>query len=153
MAVTALAGTTLGISASAPTTFDAAGYAALTFVNIGEVTDPGEHGKVSALITHMPVATRTVQKYKGSVNQGTKNVQLALDREDAGQILAKAAVDSDATYYFEQAYPNGDIDYFPAKVMSFTTAGGNTDTLRAGSITLEVTANAAGVGIIEVTAP
>ena len=153
MAVESIAGTTIGISVGPPATFTAAGYLALTYSTIGEITDPGEHGRQYALITHMPIAARNTQKFKGSFNEGQKTLALAFDKADAGQVLLQTASQSDATYYFKVTYQGGDIDYFPAKVMSFVKNGGNVDTLRAGTVQLELTSNAAGVGIIFVPAP
>ena len=150
MAVETVAGTTIAISAGAPATFTQAGYAALTFTNIGEVTDGGEHGREYALVTHQPIASRGTQKFKGSFNEGSKTLQLGLDKADAGQVLAKAAVVSDASYSFKVTYQGGDIDYFQAKVMSFKKSATGVDTIRSASITLELTTSAGGVGIIEV---
>ena len=150
MAVETVAGTTIAISAAAPATFTQAGYAALTFTNIGEVTDGGEHGREYALVTHQPIASRGTQKFKGSFNEGSKTLQLGLDKADAGQVLAKAAVVSDASYSFKVTYQGGDIDYFQAKVMSFKKSATGVDTIRSASITLELTTSAGGVGIIEV---
>lgn len=152
MAVETIAGSTLGISAGPPLTFDAAGYAALTFALIGEITDMGSHGGTNSLVTHSPIGTRLVQKLKGVRNEGAKTVQLAIERTNPGQILLNTASKSDATYYFKQLYQGGDIDYFPAKVMSFVKATGGPDSIRAGTVTLELTSSQSGVGIIEVAA-
>ena len=62
------AGATIGISATLPATNDAAGYAALTFSLIGEVTDLGEFGREYATVTHNPIASRRTIKRKGSFN-------------------------------------------------------------------------------------
>jgi hypothetical protein len=152
MTVETVAGTTIGISAAAPATFTASGYAALTFTTIGEITDGGQHGKTSALVTHSPIGTRVVQKFKGSVNQGQKTLQLAIDKDDAGQILLDEAVDSDEDYFFKVEYQGGDVDYFPAKVMSFVKNAAGVDTIRSGTVSLELTSSKTGVGIIEVPA-
>src|SRR5690349_17674210 len=96
--VQTVAGTSLGISAQTPATFDAAGYAALTFAEIGEVTDGGSHGRTYAEVTHQPIRTRGTQKFKGSFNEGTKTLQLAIDDDDPGQIIAREAVLSDNDY-------------------------------------------------------
>jgi len=152
MTVETVAGTTIGISVAAPATYTASGYAALTFTNIGEITDGGQHGQTAALVTHSPIGTRVVQKFKGSINQGTKTLQLAIDKDDAGQIILDAAVLSDADYFFKVEYQGGDIDYFPAKVMSFVKNAAGVDTMRSGTVNLEITASKTGVGIIEVPA-
>src|SRR5690349_14090990 len=101
MSVDSSAGTTLKISASTPATFDAAGYGALTYTNIGEITNLGEFGREYSLITHNPIANRGTVKRKGSFNEGTMALQLGLDKNDAGQILAKSASVSDDDYSFE----------------------------------------------------
>lgn len=153
--VETVAGTRIYISATTPETFDQAGYEStdIVFAEIGEITDGGEHGREYALVTHQPIATRGVQKYKGSFNEGTKTLQLALDRDDAGQVIVKAALASDNDYSFKVAYQGGDIDYFQAKVMSFKKATSGVDSIRSATITLEITSSSAGVGVVEVTAP
>jgi hypothetical protein len=40
------AGTTFKVSASTPATWDAVGYAALTYTTVGEITNFGEFGRV-----------------------------------------------------------------------------------------------------------
>jgi hypothetical protein len=101
------AGTTIAISAVLPATDDAAGYNALTWAAIGEVTDLGEFGREYATVTHNPVASRRTIKRKGSYNDGTMALQLALDRDDAGQILVKTALASDANKAFRITYQDG----------------------------------------------
>ena len=153
MSVFTSAGTTIGIVAGAPTTYDATGYTALTFVPIGEVTDLGEFGREYALVTHNPVANRGTVKKKGSFNEGSITLQLGLDTDDAGQILAKTASSSDADYSFAVTTQNGDKYFFRAQVMSFKVSVGGVDTITNATIMLEITTNSAGVGIVEKLAP
>jgi hypothetical protein len=86
MTVKTSAGTTLKVHATAPATFDASGYNALTMTTVGEVTDLGEFGREYALVTHNPVGSRGTVKKKGSFNEGTMSMSLGLDTDDAGQI-------------------------------------------------------------------
>ena len=154
MAVQTVAGTKISISASIPATFDAAGYAAVTgWAQIGEITDGGSHGKTYAEVTHNPIDTRMTQKFKGSINIGTKTLNLAIDDDDAGQILVKTALDSDSDYSFKVAYQDGAIDYFQAKVMSFEKATASVDSICTATVNLALTGTKTGVGIIEVAAP
>lgn len=146
------AGSTIKISAATPASFDATGYAALTMSALGEVTDLGEFGREYNLITHSPIGSRGVQKLKGSFNQGSISVQMALDTKDAGQILAKTASTSDSDYSFLVTTQNGDKYYFQAKVMSFKTNIGGVDSITSATMMLELTVNAAGVGVVEVLA-
>lgn len=151
MTVRSSAGSTIAITAAAPATFNAAGYTALTFTEIGEVTDLGEFGREYNLITHNPLKTRSTVKLKGSYNEGSITLGLALDTKDAGQVLAKAASQSDANYYFKLTTQNGDVYYFPAQVMSFKVNVSGVDAISSASITLEITSvGAAGVGVVEV---
>lgn len=149
MAVRTSAGTTIKLSAGTPATFNAAGYAALTWTTIGEVTDLGEFGREFNLVTHNPLGSRGTVKKKGSFNEGSITLQLGLDTDDAGQILAKTAHLSDNDYSFEIATQNGDKYYFQAQVMSFKVGVGGVDQITAATIMLEITTNSAGVGIVE----
>jgi hypothetical protein len=152
MAVQTAAGTTIGISAATPATFNATGYNALNFTTIGEVTDGGTHGRVYAEVTHNPIGSRGTQKFKGSFNEGNKTLQLALDVDDAGQVLAKTALNDDDDYSFGVTYPDGSMDCFQAKVMSFTKTVSTVDSIVTATIELSITTNSAGVGIVEVSA-
>jgi hypothetical protein len=141
------AGTVISIG-PAPATFDAAGYGAVTIAPIGEVTDAGEYGKVYTLVTHNPLADRKTIKKKGSYNNGSITLQLAIDEADAGQIAAIAAQDSDDSYTIKVTKQNGSADFFTAQVMSFTTSIGGVDSIEGGSITLEIDND-----IVKVAAP
>lgn len=152
MAVSTAAGTTIGIVAGQPATFDVEGYAALTFKAIGEVTDGGAHGRTYAEVTHNPIATRGTQKFKGSFNEGNKTLQLAIDPDDEGQIVAREALDSDDDYSFKVSYPDGSKDYFQAKVMSFEKSVSGVDSMLSASIQVSITTTKEGVGIIEAPA-
>ena len=154
MTVRTSAGTTLRISASAPATFDESGYNTLFTASpapalIGEITDLGEFGREFALVTHNPVGSRGTQKFKGSFNEGTMTMSLGLDTDDAGQILAKAASLSDNDYSFMVTTQNSDRYFFQAKVMSWKVGVGGVDQITTATVTLELTTNSAGVGIVE----
>jgi hypothetical protein len=144
-----VAGTTIGISSGVPATFDIAGYEALTFTNIGNIEDGGEHGRVYAPVTFQAIDNRATQKFKGSFDDGNKTLTIGYNSDDAGMVLLKTALASDADFSFEVAYPGGDIDYFQAKVMSLSKATGGVDSIRMATVELAITATSAGVGIVE----
>lgn len=136
------AGTTLGISASHPATFNEAGFEALSYTTIGEITSmDGDIGRVYNLVTHNPLATRATVKKKGSYNSGSMTIPLAIDRDDAGQILAKTALNSDANYSFVIEEQDGSFLYFQGIVMAFPVNYGGVDAITAGTITIEITAD------------
>lgn len=154
MTVRTSAGTTLKVTSSAPATFDSSGYNALFTASpvpatVGEITDLGEFGREFALVTHNPVGTRGTQKFKGSFNEGTISLSLGLDTDDAGQIIMKAASLSDNNFSFMVTTQSGDRYFFAAKVMSFKVGVGSVDSITTATSTLELTTNAAGVGIVE----
>jgi hypothetical protein len=92
-------------------------------------------------------------KRKGSYNEGTMDLKLALDPDDAGQIIAKAASISDDDHSFELTLQDGTIYYFQAQVMSFKVGVGSVDQITGASIKLELTSAPDGTGIVEVPAP
>ncbi len=136
------AGVTIGISLTAPATHDTTGFDALTFKNIGEVTNPGEFGKEWALVTHNPLATRGTKKGKGSYNNGTLNPAMALDPNDAGQIDMKTALESDNPAYFAITLQDGTIFYLVGLVMKFKTIIGGVDEVVNANSTIELTPDA-----------
>lgn len=115
---------------------------------IGEVTNSSGHGDTFAEVTHSPLSSRRIQKLKGTVNAGTETLTLADDIDDAGQVIAKTALDSDADFSFKEVWQDGTVEYFYGKVMSFAGTGGDNDTIRAR--TMDVGINSA---ILEVPAP
>lgn len=152
MTIQSAAGASIGISAAAPATFNAAGYTALTYTLIGEITDLGEFGRDYNLIKHNPISTRATKKLKGSYDEGKIDLKLALDTADAGQILAKTASESDADYSFEITLQNGAKYCFPAKVMSFKRSVGSVDNVVSATVSLEITSSPTGVGVVEILA-
>lgn len=144
-----VAGTIISVSAVLPATNNIAGYTALTFTPIGNIEDGGEHGREYAEVTFNPIDTRGTQKYKGSFNEGSKTLSIGYNSDDAGMIILKTALTSDNDYSFKVAYPNGDIDFFRAKVMTLTKATGSVDSIFMASVTLAITTDSAGIGIVE----
>ena len=148
MAINTSAGSTLSISATAPATYTQAGFTALSFTEVGELTNLGEFGREYALVTHNPVGDRRTIKRKGSFNEGSITLEMALDNDDAGQVLLKAAADSDMSYSFKVTTQNGDIYFFSAQTMSFRVSVGTVDQITSATAMLEIDGD-----IIEVPLP
>lgn len=146
------AGTTIGIVLGAPATYDSTGYAALTFVTIGEVTDIPDFGREFEMVTHKPISSRGTVKKKGGFNEGAIDLKLGLNTDDAGTVLLKAAALSDVDYSFKITHPTGDVYYFRALTLSFKVATGNSGAIISATAKLEIQTNSAGVGIVEVLA-
>lgn len=135
------AGATIGVVASQPATVDVAGFAALTYTDIGEVTDFGEFGVVYELVTHNPIGNRNTYKRKGTKNNGAVSMVIGRDRGDAGQLLLQAGADGaavDTVHSFEVTLQNGDIIYFTGQVMSFTDNLGSVNNIVQIGCTVEI---------------
>jgi len=139
MAIQTSAGTTLGVVAALPATYDEAGFDALTFLTVGEITEIPAFGSVYNLITHSPLGERRVVKRKGSVNDGTLTLNFAADADDAGQTALKTAHTSDTEISVAITYPDGEIDYFTVLVMSYQVNAGGVDSIKSDSVVVELT--------------
>ena len=110
-----------------PVTFDAAGYALLTFTEVGQIEDGGAFGDESSEVTFDSLGSGRTTKVKGQRNSGTFDLVTGLDDEDSGQALLYTAEADDSTgnYHFKVTFPNklssGGTDairYFSGKVLS-----------------------------------
>ena len=151
MAVTTSAGTLLKVTASAPATFNEAGYEALSYTTVGEITNYGELGREFELVTHNPVATRGTQKFKGSFNEGSMQLQIGLDNADGGQTLMQAASLSDTPYSFELTLPTGHKKYFQGLVMNWKVGVNDVNSITSATANIEITTSSTGVGIVDAT--
>ena len=142
------AGTTLSISAAAPAAYTAAGFLALLWTEIGEVSDLGEFGRQYNLVTFNTLGNRRTVKRKGSFNDGTIAAQMARVPDDAGQTILTTAVDSDSSYAIKVVLQDGTIFYTTAQIMSYTTNVGNVDQITSATVNLEIDND-----IIEVPVP
>jgi hypothetical protein len=138
MAIMTSAGSTLSIATGSPATYDASGFTALTYVVVGEATDIGELGKEYAVVTHSPLGSRAVKKFKGSYNNGTMQIQMARDTTNAGQIAMKAALGSDADFSFKITLQDLSKLHFVGKVTTFKTSVGSVDQITGSNCTIEI---------------
>lgn len=132
------AGSIISVSENAPATYNQVGFEALSYTEIGEVTDMGEFGKTYNVVTHMRIADRQVVKRKGSYNNGTMALQMARVPSDAGQAILVEAVDSDDSYSFKLELQDGSVFYFSAQVTSYPLAVGNVDSITAATVNVEI---------------
>ena len=142
------AGTDISICATAPATYNAVGFAALTWTSIGEVTELGEFGRVYNIVKLNLLKDRRTVKRKGSYDDGTVAAQMARVPDDAGQTILVAAVNSDSSYSIKVTLQDGTKFYFSAQISSYTTNVGNVDQITSATVNFEIDNN-----IIEVAAP
>lgn len=121
-------GLTISVSAASPATEDAAGYAALTFTEIPEVTSATAFGVTYNIVTHQPLAAKTTYKRKGTSDEGTCTLTMAYERADAGQTILLAGLDAITSYSFKFEFDNsggtnGDTIYFKGLITSYQVDG------------------------------
>tara|TARA_R110002167_G_scaffold45515_4_gene136735 strand:+ start:1000 stop:1449 length:450 start_codon:yes stop_codon:yes gene_type:complete len=134
-------GTLYAISAAVPATYDSAGFAALTWTDVAEVTDMGEYGATYEVVSHNPLATRRTVKRKGTVNDGALAMQLGRDPADAGQALIIAGVDGaarDTVHSHRVTLQDGTIQYVTGQLFSYTTNVGSSNQIVGAAVTVEL---------------
>lgn len=149
MSVNASAGTCISVSAAAPATYDVAGFAALTWTQVGELESIGDVTISHAAVTFANLCTAKTTTLKGAEEAVTIPVTTALDRDDAGQALMSTARKSlTAIYSFKITEGNGDVMYFRAYVMSETVVYGGINDPKKGNYSLGVVTPASGDTIV-----
>ena len=119
MALTEGIGGFLSVSAATPVTFDADGYVALTWTEVGEASEVPEFGAAYSAVTFTPLKTGIVNKFHGELNYGSITIPLGYDSADAGQIILLDALASKDEISFRETRSDGTIRYIMGKVMSF----------------------------------
>ncbi len=139
MAVQTSTGLVIALSASLPATEDSAGYGALTYTDVGEVTAIGDVGANTQIVTHEALASGVTVKLKGFTDYGSVAVDMALDDSDAGQAIFDAAVDAVNTQYsVKLTLPNGDIRYWYGKAFSNQEGGLSANSMISKSVQFEI---------------
>jgi len=119
MALTEGIGGFLSVSAATPATFGSAGYAALTWTEVGEASEIPEFGAAYSAVTFTSLKTGIEDKFHGALNYGSITIPLGYDSNDAGQIILLAALASKDEISFRETRSDGTIRYIMGKVMSF----------------------------------
>jgi hypothetical protein len=134
--VEALAGATIALSATIPATYDAAGYGStdVVWTLLGEVENYGNHGVTAKIIEFTPVDTSVVTKMKGSKNYGTMGMMMGDLPSDAGQILVKAAAESNNHYSARITYNDGTVHYLDVIVAKAEKQDGSVDDVEKLSV-------------------
>lgn len=132
------AGTKLYTTATAPATYNQAGFSALTWTEVGEIVNLGDFGRKYNVVNHINLGSRKTTKLKGSYNEGNLNLQLARAPGDAGQAKLITARDVDTAYSFKVLLQDGTIMYFSGQVTDYTTNVGASDQIVGASCVIEI---------------
>jgi hypothetical protein len=109
----------------------------LTYVEIGEITNIPEFGRVYASVSHNAVGNRRTLKRKGSFNDGEVPLTMARVTTDAGQSLLRTAINSDRPYGF-MVQTRDDTHYLAAVVSSYTANIGGSDGIVQSTARLDI---------------
>ena len=118
-------GSKFWLSAGVPATIDAAGFGALSYTEVKELTDIGMIGPEASVILHQPVSENTTYKLKGGRNNGTMDLKGARAPADPGQTLLIAAEASNDPYAVKVELQDGTFLYSQVLIMSYKTSIGN----------------------------
>ena len=138
--VVTTSGATLSISATLPATYDTAGYGStlMTYTAVGQVSDHGSHGVTAAITKFTPIDTAVVAKVKGSKDYGTKTIKIGNIAGDAGQVILRAASESNNHYSICITYSDGEKHYLDVLVSKFENADSTVDTARTINCVMDI---------------
>jgi len=131
------AGTTFSIVGGNPATYDATGFAALAWVNIGKIKNGGEIGKVFEIVKNNYLSQRGTEKRKGTFDAGTLSIEVDI-KTDAGQALCRTALNSDEEYNFKIAIKTGVVFYVRGLVTGFRQKTGGPNDMFSATISVEL---------------
>ena len=125
------------VSAALPSTYDAAGYSALTWTEVNEVTTIPTYGSVREVVPHNPLKTGVTEKRKGFVNYGSVALEAGFDASDAGQDIMRANANAFTDIAFKIQYQDGSIDYTAGQVFSSTKTAGSANSIVGTTFNVE----------------
>lgn len=128
----------IATTSTAPATYTESGFSALTYAEVGEITNLGEFGKSYNVVKHNPLNTRQTNKRKGSYDNGTLALTLGRVSADTGQAQLLTALDSDDSYPIKIVLQDGSIFYTTVQVISYKTTVGGVDDIVSASCDLEI---------------
>lgn len=129
----------ISVVATAPATFDEAGWAAVIgWVLVGNVTNLGGRGDTVTPVTYEPLDQDRTRKLKGTVDGGTETYTVVDEIDDAGQLLLKAGLAAKVPYYFKEVWQDGTVEYFSGNINSFAGAGGGVNDVRTSTISVDI---------------
>lgn len=148
-------GTCVSVSAAIPATHNSAGFAALTYTQLGELETLGEINIRNASVNFANLCTGKTTLIKGAEEGIQFDIGVAMDRDDAGQTIMNTARKSLTASVSLRIVDNaGDTVYVRAYVMGERVAGGaGVNDVRMNVYTIGVIAPATGDTAVVVNAP
>jgi hypothetical protein len=143
-----LIGTTVSIIASVPASESASAYAALSWVEIGSVTEIPEFSESATDNTLTLLKTGTTQHYNGARGVEPFDITYVIAPTDAGQNIVRANYNGATEVSVRIVYPDGITKYVQAVLGNLRHMPANADAwggemINVRPITLAVTVKAA----------
>jgi len=139
--ITISVGTELHIAVGEPATFDVAGYAALSYTEVGEVGSIPEFGGTAQVAEFIPIKTGVVDKRRGSINYGSSDISLGNDFSDTGQAALQSGFDganAGKIHSVKLVNANIGVVYFTAVITSFRLNFNDANSITMAGVTLEI---------------
>lgn len=140
-------GTTIAIGSGTPATHDAAGFAALTYIEVVGVASIPELGASSSIVSQADLKDGVVIKDHGEVDFGGGNVQMREVVGDAGQLAIKNARENQTRVPIKITRASGVVEYAIAIFTSFRKTEATTGNFFGISSEMQITSS-----IVEVAA-
>jgi hypothetical protein len=122
------AGTTFWACAAAQANdLNAAGFAALSWVQVTNCASTGEWSTSDNILNYPTLDTTVQQKQKGIRNGGDPVVEVGKIKTDAGQNLLRAQADTKLYYAFKRVLSDGDTEYGRGLVAGPEKPGGEVE--------------------------
>lgn len=132
------AGATFSLVATAPGTYNQAGYEALTWVAVGKVTAmSGIPSRIFNMVSLNYLESAGTDMAKGSYSLGTTELTVALDASDSGQALLATANDSTSAYSVKLDHPTQGTVYARAFINGQQKTWGDNDTPSTWAVTIQ----------------
>lgn len=140
-------GTELHAVVGKPATFDAAGFAALSWVEVLGVISIPERGDTVADVNEATLKDGRVEHFAGQKDGGSLSVPIKHIEGDAGQALLKGAAGLNTTVSFKEVDIDGTVTYYYGRVAEMRRRESTTSSfkgwmasVRVNSARLEVAA-------------
>ena len=132
-----VAGTKLFVCATRPATNTVAAFAALTWIEVGDITNVGGvKGREYSTSTLSTVGNAHDREKKGSYKLPNAEMECAWVEDDAGQIIIEAAANNYTVPAFKVEKQGGGVRYFTAQVSKFIENLGTSNDTVKGAFTL-----------------
>lgn len=125
-------GTSYAISAAEPATYNEAGFVALSWTEVPDVTNVGDFGPTFEDVTDTPLVTGITEHRKGGADYGEFAPVMTYDNTDSGQTLFLDGVDGvnrDVVYSHRVTLQDGTIFYVTGQIFAAPISVGDASSM------------------------